>query len=82
MNLSFPDGEIAKGVVQTTTVFDASGNAVPARGSAEGDTAAKGILGTLGQGGGRASAPSASTTVKCAVINAAKPQPVPAVGGI
>jgi hypothetical protein len=80
--MSFPDGEVAKGAVQTATVFDASGNPVPPRGAAEIEAAARGIFGTLALGGGRASAQAASTTVKCAVINAAKPQPVPAVGGL
>jgi len=82
ITMSFLGGEISKGVMQTTTVFDGSGNAVPAKGGAEVEIAARGIFGTLVQGGGRASALSASTTVKCAVINASKPQPVPATGGL
>jgi hypothetical protein len=80
--LSFPDGEVARGAVQAATVFDASGNPVPPRGAAEVDGAARSIFNTLLLGGGRASAPTASTTVKCAVVNAAKPLPVPAVGGL
>jgi len=79
--LSFPGGEVAKGVVQTSTSFAASGNPVPAKGAAEVDAAAKSIFGTLQQGGGRATSPTASTSVKCAVINAAKPVSVPATGG-
>lgn len=82
VNLSFPDGQIARGAVQAVTVFDASGNPVPPRGAAEVDGAARNIFGTLVLGGGRASAPTASTTVKCAVVNAAKPLAVPAAGGL
>lgn len=80
--MSFPGGEVARGVVQTATVFDASGNPVPPRGAAEVEAAARNVFSTLVLGGGRANAPTASTTVKCAVVNAAKPQPVPAVGGL
>lgn len=80
--MSFLGGEISKGTMQTTAVFDGSGNPVPARGAAEVDIAARSIFGTLTLGGGRANALSASTTVKCAVVNAAKPQPVPATGGL
>lgn len=82
VNLSFPGGEITKGVVQTSSVFDISGNAVPAKGAAEVDAAARAILAPLVQGGGRAAPPNTTTTVKCPVINAAKPQPVPATGGL
>ena len=80
--LSFPGGDITKAAVQTSSVFDGSRNPVPAKGAGEVEAAARSILGPLVQGGGRASAPSATTTVKCAVINAAKPQPVPATGGL
>lgn len=80
--MSFPESEVARGVVQAVTVFDASGNPVPPRGAAEVDTAARSIFDTLVLGGGRASAPTASTTVRCAIIHAGKPQPVPAVGGL
>ncbi len=84
VNLSFPDGEIAKGVAQTVTAFDNSGNPVPAKGAAEVDASAKSTLAPLVQGGGKASAGTATTTVKCPVVNAAKPQsvPVPVTGGI
>jgi hypothetical protein len=80
--LSFPGNEVAKGVVQTTTTFAASGNQVPQKGAADVDAAAKTIFGTLQQGGGRANANTAATTVRCSVINAAKPVPVPATGGV
>ncbi len=80
--MSFPDGQIAKGVVQATSVFDNSGNPVPPKGASEVESAARSMFATLAQGGGRANAPTASTTVKCAVVNAAKPQPIPATGGL
>ncbi|AKT39784.1 hypothetical protein [Chondromyces crocatus] len=82
ITLAFPDREIAKGVSQTVSVFDASGNPVPAKGAADVDAAARQIATPLILGGGRASAQSATTTVKCPVTHAAKPRPVPAVGGI
>jgi hypothetical protein len=80
--MSFPDGEIAKGVIQTSTTFEASGNPVPARGAAEVGMVAQNTFTTLVLGGGRSSLPSAGTIVRCAVINAGKPQPVPATGGL
>jgi hypothetical protein len=80
--MSFPEGQIARGVAQTTTVFDASGNPVPAKGAAEVDASAKSVLSPLVAGGGRASAATLATTVKCLVANAAKPQAIPATGGI
>jgi len=80
--LSFPGNEVAKGVVQTTTVFGASGNPVPQKGAAEVEAAAKSVFAPLAHGGGRASAATSSTTVTCAVINAQKPVSVPATGGV
>jgi hypothetical protein len=80
--MSFPELEVAKGGLQATAVFDATGGAVPAKGAAEVDRAAQTVFTTLLLGGGRASAAVASTVVKCAVVNAAKPQPVPATGGL
>lgn len=80
--LSFPQGEIARGVVQTTTAFDASDNPVPAKGAAEVQAAASSILAPLVQGGGKASQPTAQTTVKCSITNAQKPIVVPASGGV
>jgi hypothetical protein len=81
INMSFPGNEVAKGVVQTISAFDASGNPVPARGAADIDASAQRVFLPLAMGGGRASSPSATTTVKCVVTNASKPQPVP-VGGL
>lgn len=80
--MAFEGGEISRGAVQTSAVFDGSGNPVPQKGAGEIDVAAKRIFSTLLLGGGRASTPTAATTVKCAVVNAARPQPVPSVGGL
>ena len=82
ITVSFENGEVARGALQSASVFDASGNAVPQKGAAEVDATAKALFAPLQQGGGRASVPSATTTVKCPVINAAKPQAVPATGGL
>jgi hypothetical protein len=78
----FPDGEVAKGAAQSITVFDLSGSPVPGAGAALVDAEVKARVGLLAQNGGRASAGSAQTTVRCLVVNAAKPQAVPASGGL
>jgi hypothetical protein len=80
--LSFPESQVARGVAQTTTVFDASSNPVPSKGASEVDAAAKGIFAPLVAGGGKASQGTIATTVKCLVTNASKPQAIPATGGI
>ena len=46
------------------------------------DAATKGVFAPLVAGGGKASAATLSTTVKCLVANAGKPQAIPATGGI
>jgi hypothetical protein len=79
--LSFPEQAIAKGAMQVVAVFEGSGAAVPARGAAEVDAAARSIFTPLVQGGGRATATGAVTTVTCTVVNASKPVAVPATGG-
>jgi hypothetical protein len=79
--LSFPDRAVAKAGVQAIAVFDGSGAAVPPRGAGEVDAAARAILAPLAQGGGRASAVGAETTVLCHVVNAGAPVAVPASGG-
>ncbi|MBK8254547.1 MAG: hypothetical protein IPK82_18005 [Polyangiaceae bacterium] len=82
VQVSFPDNEVAKGVVQTATVYEANGAAPPAAGSAEVDQAAKSLAATLIGGGGRAASSTAATIVRCVVVNANKPIAVPASGGI
>ncbi|APR80317.1 Hypothetical protein A7982_05664 [Minicystis rosea] len=82
VTLQFPEAQIARGTVQTQTMFAASGNAVPPKGTAEVSAAAKAMLAPLVEQGGRAATTSATTTVRCLVVNAAKPVPVPATGGL
>jgi len=82
VSLFFPDQQIARAAVQTSTIFAASGHAVPVKGAAEVDAAARALLGPLVEQGGRAAAPGAATAVKCLVVNAARPAAVPATGGL
>lgn len=79
---TFPDGEIARGTVRTAATFAASGTALLPKGAAEVQAAAQLVLAPLVEQGGRAAAKSVTTTVKCAVVNAARPQAVPATGGL
>lgn len=81
VQVSFPDGAIKTGRVQTTAVYEGSGNPVPAPGAADVQAAAQGSFGALVAGGGKASAASAATTVKCSVVNASAPLSVPESGG-
>ena len=79
---TFPDGQIARGTVQTTATFAASGTPLLPKGAAEVQAAAQAVLAPLVEQGGRAAANIVTTAVKCAVVNAAKPQAVPATGGL
>jgi hypothetical protein len=78
----FPEGQIARGTVQAKATFAASGNPVPPKGAAEVQAVAAAVLAPLVEQGGRAAANSVTTTVKCAVVNAARPLAVPATGGL
>jgi hypothetical protein len=79
---TFPEGQIAKGVVQTRATFAASGNPVPAKAAADVQSSAQQVLAPLVEQGGRAALPAVTTNVKCAVVNAGHPQAVPATGGL
>jgi hypothetical protein len=79
---SFPEGQIARGSVQTTATFAGSGHPVPPKAAAEVQAAAVAVLAPLVEQGGRATANSVTTTVRCAVVNAARPLAVPATGGL
>lgn len=81
VKLLFPELQIARGTVQTLSVFG-SGTPVPAKGGAEVEAAARAALAPLVEQGGRASAATATTTVKCIIVNAGRPAPVPATGGL
>ena len=82
VTMQFPEAQIARGTVQTQTTFAASGTPVPPKAAAEVSAAAKAVLAPLVEQGGRAATPGATTTVRCLVVNAAKPVPVPATGGL
>jgi hypothetical protein len=82
VSLSFPEQQIGKGAAQTRAVFAGSGNLVPQKGAAEVEAAARSVLAPLTARGGKASAAAASTTVRCQVVNAARPAPIPATGGL
>ncbi|HTJ81318.1 MAG TPA: hypothetical protein VL400_06325, partial [Polyangiaceae bacterium] len=81
VNLAFDGGEVAKGRAQSVAVFDASGNPVPSPGAADVQAAVDSSFQALVAGGGKASAASATTTVKCSVVHASKPIVVPETGG-
>jgi hypothetical protein len=82
LNLAFEGGDVAKGNVSAQAVFDSSAAAVPPRGVAEIEASAKALLAALVKGGGKSATPTATTTVKCAIVSAAKPVAVPATGGL
>ena len=83
VTLAFPDGEVSKGTVTTGAAFNHNAGNVPPKGLAEIDAAAKSVFAPFAKGHGRASAPTVATSVKCAIVNAAKPVPVlPASGGL
>lgn len=79
---SFPDGQIANGAVKATTVFAASGKPVPPKGADEVDAATFAAFKPLVHQGGKATAATVATSVTCTIANAAKPQAVPATGGL
>jgi hypothetical protein len=82
VTLSFPENQIARGTVQAAPLFASSGHPVPAKGAAEVDAAAKAAFAPLVHQGGKAATPAATTAVKCLVVNAGRPQAVPATGGL
>jgi hypothetical protein len=79
---AFPEGQIARGTVETAATFAASGHPVAPKGAAEVQAAATHLLAPLVEQGGRAASSTVTTTVKCQVVNAARPQAVPATGGL
>jgi len=81
VNLGFDGGQVAKGKASSQAVFDASGNPVPAPGAADVQAAVDSSFQALVAGGGKASAPTATTTVKCSIVHASKPIVVPETGG-
>jgi hypothetical protein len=82
VKVTFPEGDIARGTVTTAATFAASGAPLIPRGASEVQSAAKAVVAPLLEHGGRAAAPEVTTTVTCAIVNAARPQAVPATGGL
>ena len=80
--LTFQGNEVSKGLLQVTAVFDPAITPVPPKGAAEVEASARAIFASLQRGGGRSEASTAFTTVKCGLISASKPKPVPATGGL
>jgi len=77
VNLSFPGAEVAKGQAQSATVYDANASPVAAAGGSEVQTSVMSLFQPLVAGGGRASSQTATTTVKCPIVNGSKPVIVP-----
>jgi hypothetical protein len=82
VTLAFPGAEIARGTVSTGAVFAASGTPVLPKGASEVQAAARTVFAPLLGHGGKASAPSTTLVVRCAIANAARPGAVPATGGL
>ncbi len=81
VDLAFPGREVAKGTATSVSVYDTSGNPVPPAGAAEAQASVASSFAPLVAGGGRASAETAQTIVKCGVINGSKPTSVPELSG-
>ncbi|MBI4703621.1 MAG: hypothetical protein HY744_21125 [Deltaproteobacteria bacterium] len=80
--LAFPGGEVAQAAVKTAPSYAVLPGPVPPKGVAAVEQAAEAVLAPLRAGGGRATAEALTTTVKCMVVNAAKPMTIPASGGV
>jgi len=82
VSLSFAGESIAKARVHTAPSYRHNPTPVPTRGAEAVSKAAEAIIDTLRHGGGKASAPTATTTVHCTVVHGGKPVVVPATGGV
>jgi hypothetical protein len=85
IQVSAPEQQVARAVATTLTVFESSGQTVPAKGGSEVQQAAQSTLASLVAGGGKANVASAATTVTCQIVNSSKPTAVTAVtvsGGV
>jgi hypothetical protein len=81
IDLAFPANEVARGVAQSSAVYDFSGNAVPPAGASEVASAVDSSFKALVSGGGRANAQQTTTTVRCGIVHGSKPVVVPESGG-
>ena len=82
VNLAFPGQAVKNGTVATNPSFVNNSTPVPPKGREAIQSSANDIFTGLKLGGGKSTATQASTTVKCRVVNAAKPVVVPATGGL
>jgi hypothetical protein len=82
ITMAFPEGKIAQGAVRTAATFASNGRGAPQAGADAVQSGAQGVFTLLQLGGGQAATPTTVTTVQCPVVNAAKPIPVPATGGV
>jgi hypothetical protein len=77
-----PGGDVVRAFVGTMATVDPGGQPVPAKGAAEVQQAAQTTLASLVAGGGKASTPSAGTTVNCRIVNSSPPTAVTVTGGV
>jgi len=82
LQLSFPEGQVQSATVSTSPSYGGNPTPVPPQGREAVQTAADDVLATLKQGGGQASQPQVSTTVRCIIKNGAPPLVIPATGGV
>ena len=82
LQLAFPESQVKGATVSTTPSYGNNPTPVPPQGREAVQTAANDVLSTLKQGGGRASQPALSTTVRCIIKNGAPPLVIPATGGV
>jgi len=82
ITMTFPDEKVSQGQVITQAFYDYNSGAVPQKGASDVQAGAQSSFSALVAGGGKASQQQVQTTVKCPVVNAAKPQAVPESGGV
>lgn len=76
-----PGKVVAQSQVVTNARVEASGTPVTQQGAAEIQRTAQELLVTLLVQGGKAASDSSQTSVRCRIVNAAQPAPVPESGG-
>lgn len=76
-----PNRSVAQSQVLTHARVESSGAAIGPQGAAEIQRAAQDLLITLTVQAGKANTESSQTSVRCRIVNAASPAPVPETGG-
>jgi hypothetical protein len=76
-----PGKAVPQSQVMTSAVVESTGAAVTQQGAAEIQRTAQELLSALRAQGGKTNVDTGRTTVRCAIVNAAKPAPVPESGG-